>query len=329
MFRFVDSIDDILECSKSRVVLIDNSLQSERSVIDKIEKALSAPYDKDNWDGFRDAIGDLSWLECYSIVLVHKSLPKLNGWDMKIYLELIYEASTKWDSAYGDKEFQVFFLLEDKARVDFFLPGKIPQPQVKRKRAPVTHIGDIFKIPLPNDRIRYMQFVHIDSSQLGAWSVRVFKTDYQNGDNPSIEEVVSRPVDFYMNTRNLGEGVLYGLWSRYGHSDNLGDLNKVIFRSYHDGLSLGSISHCWWVWKAAQPVTKYNILPKKYLSAAEGSMCPPIDVISRIMTGRWYQFKNLYDDYNGASLIDKLRIRGIGNISDDYIVPKRPDRRSQ
>ena len=35
------------------------------------------------------------------------------------------------------------------------------------------------------------------------------------------------------------------------------------------------------------------------------------------------------DDYNGASLIDKLRIRGIGNISDDYIVPKRPDRRSQ
>lgn len=322
MIHFVGSIDEIPDYSNSRVVLVDDSLKSEQAVIDRIEKALDASYDKDNWDGLWDAIRDLSWLNSRSIVIVHKSLPALNGWDMKIYLEMLYDASSEWDSEVGDKEFHVFFLLDGKARVDFFLPGKFPHPQVKSKSAPATHIGDIFEIALPYGRKRYMQFILVDSSQLGAWSVRVFKTDYEVGDKPSIEEIVNDHVDFYMNTRDLGRGVLYGLWARYGQSDNLGDLNKVVFRTYHD--SFGSITHRWWVWKAAQPVSQFSILPKKFLNVAEGSMHAPLDVISRIMTGRWYRFKNLYDDYGDASLIEKIHIRGIGKISDDYIVPRRP-----
>ena len=324
MIHFVGRIDEIPDYSNSRVVLIDDSLQSERAVIDRIEIALDAPYDKDNWDGFRDAIRDLSWLDQRSIVLVHKSLPALNGWDMKIYLEILYDASSEWNSEVGDKEFHVFFLLDDKARVDFFLPGKFPHPQVKSKSAPATHIGDIFEIALPYGRKRYMQFILVDSSQLGTWSVRVFKTDYEVGDKPSIEEIVNDHVDFYMNTRDLGRGVLYGLWARYGQSDNLGELNKVVFRTYHD--SFGSTTHRWWVWKAAQPVSQFSILPKKFLNVAEGSMHAPLDVISRIVTGRWNKFKNLYDDYEDASLIEKIHIRGIGKISDDYIVPRRPGR---
>ena len=55
-------------------------------------------------------------------------------------------------------------------------------------------------------------------------------------------------------------------------------------------------------------------------------MHAPLDVISRIVTGRWNKFKNLYDDYEDASLIEKIHIRGIGKISDDYIVPRRPGR---
>ena len=53
-------------------------------------------------------------------------------------------------------------------------------------------------------------------------------------------------------------------------------------------------------------------------------MSPPYGVVHRIVTGRWYPFTNLYDDYKTAPLIDKIRIRGIGKITDEYIVPKRP-----
>lgn len=105
MIHFINSIDEIQEHPNSRVVLIDDSLQSERAVIDRIEKALDAPYEKDNWDGFWDAITDLSWLDCSSVVLVNKSLPKLSGWDMKVYLEQLYDASVEWESRGGDKAF--------------------------------------------------------------------------------------------------------------------------------------------------------------------------------------------------------------------------------
>ena len=309
MIHFVKGVEDVPDYSNAKVVLIDDSLQSEQAVIDKIGIAPDAPYDKDG----------------RSIVLVHKSLPKLNGWEMKMYLEHLYDVSVKWDSA--GKAFHVFFLLDDKARVDCFLPGKFLQPQVKSKRAPATHIGDIFEIPLPGARKRYMQFILVDSSLLGSWSVRVFKTDYAMEDKPSIEEIVSDEVDFYMDTRALGRGVLYGLWSRYGQSDNLGDLNKVVFRHYCD--SFGSEPHRWQVWKSAQPVSEFHILPKKFLHAAVGIGYPPFGVISKIVTGRWMKPKNLYDDYEEASLIEKIRIRGIGRISDEYIVPKRPERSIQ
>ena len=67
MIRFVNNINEIPDYPSSRVVLIDDTLLSEQAVIDRIEKALDASYEKDNWDGFRDAITDLSWLDCSSV----------------------------------------------------------------------------------------------------------------------------------------------------------------------------------------------------------------------------------------------------------------------
>lgn len=130
MIRFTDSADSILEYPMSRVILIDASLQSKDAVIDRIEKALEAPYNEDNWDGFRDAITDLSWLACPSVVLVHKALPKMNAWDLKTYLELLYDVSKEWDSGNCEKGFYVYFSLEDKPQIDFYLPGKRLSSQV-------------------------------------------------------------------------------------------------------------------------------------------------------------------------------------------------------
>ena len=46
MIHFVNNTEDILDHPSSRVVLIDDSLRSERDVIDRIEKALESPYDQ-------------------------------------------------------------------------------------------------------------------------------------------------------------------------------------------------------------------------------------------------------------------------------------------
>lgn len=305
MIHFINSIDEIQEHPNSRVVLIDHSLQSERAVIDRIEKALDAPYEKDNWDGFWDAITDLSWLDCSSVVLVNKSLPKLSGWDMKVYLEQLYDASVEWESRVGNKAFCVYFLLDDKAKVDFFLPGKFPQPEVKHKRSPATQIGDIFEITLPGDRKRYMQFVIVDSSQLGAWGVRVFKKEYAIEEKPSNEDIVKDSVDFYCNTRAIGQGVLYGLWTYYGKSADLGNLNAMVFRTFDREIP-GLNPQRWRVWKASQEAQYYQVLPRKYLHSDYGGMCSPIHLMDRIVLGRWFPVANVYDDYKGASMVGRL-----------------------
>lgn len=305
MIRFVNNINEIPDYPSSRVVLIDNTLLSEQAVIDRIEKALDAPYEKDNWDGFRDAITDLSWLDYSSVVLVHQSLPKLNGWDMNVYLEQLYDASAEWESRGGNKAFCVYFLLDDKAKVDFFLPGKFPQPEVQHKRAPATHIGDIFEITLPGDRKRYMQFIIVDSSQMGAWGVRVFKTDYSMEDKPSVDVIVKDSVDFYCNTRAIGQGILFGLWSFYGKSADLGNLDAMVFRTFDRGIP-GLNPQGWRVWKASQKVHHYRVLPRKYLKSDDGGMFPPIWVLYRIISGRWCPAPNVIDDYKGASLIERL-----------------------
>lgn len=266
---------------------------------------MDAPYEKDNWDGFRDAITDLSWLDCSSVVLVHQSLPKLNGWDMNVYLKQLYDASAEWESRGGNKAFCVYLLLDDKAKVDFFLPGKFPQPEVQHKRAPATHIGDIFEITLPGDRKRYMQFIIVDPSQMGAWGVRVLKTDYSMEDKPSVDVIVKDSVDFYCNTRAIGQGILFGLWSFYGKSADLGNLDAMVFRTFDRGIP-GLNPQGWRVWKASQKVLHYRVLPRKYLKADDGGMFPPIWVLYRIISGRWCPVPNVIDDYKGASLIERL-----------------------
>ena len=330
MIRFVNNIDDIPDYPSSRVVLIDDTLQSKQAIIDKIEKALDAPYEKDNWDGFCDTLGELQWLKESKVVLIHKSLPRLTAWDLHIYLDILDETSSLWDAEPADSfnymDFQVYFVVGDKPLIDFFLPGKIPEPKVKAKRAPAVHIGDIFEIPLNWNRKRYMQFVLVDSSQLGAWCVRVFKKDYAIEDTPSIDKIVRGSVDFYCNTRAIGQGVLYGLWTYYGNSSRLGNLNAVVFRTFHREVP-GRSPQRWRVWRASHQARYYQVLPYRYLKAHYGAMCPPVFVIDRIVRGKWFPVANVYDDYKGASLIERLR--GQEHIP-EYMAPKKfpasPDR---
>lgn len=75
-------------------------------------------------------------------------------------------------------------------------------------RATATHIGDVFEIPISDSFKRYMQFVVVDSCQLGGWGIRVFKKDYPLDCNPAIDDILNGEVDFFCLTRAIGHGVL-------------------------------------------------------------------------------------------------------------------------
>lgn len=140
--------------------------------------------------------------------------------------------------------------------------------------------------------------------------MRVFITDYQIDDKPSIDAILDDRIDFYMNTRDLGRGILYGLWARYGKSDNLGDLSQVVFRTFDRAIP-GVHRQRWRVWCASQIDNYYRVLSRKFIKVDYGAMVPPFSVIRRIVTGRWYPVANVYDDFIGASFFDRLLGREI------------------
>lgn len=146
-------------------------------------------------------------------------------------------------------------------------------------RSPATHIGDVFEIPISDTCKRYMQFVIVDSCQLGGWGVRVFKKDYPLDYNPVIDEILNGDIDFYCLTYAIGHGVLDGLWTKVGKSNNLGDLDKMVFRSY---VGTGVLSAHWRVWKSAQKVEHFSTLPRRYRNAEYGDVVPPKCVVERI-----------------------------------------------
>ncbi len=153
MIHFVNNIEEIPEYPLSRTILIDDSLQSADEVIDKIEKALDAPYDNDNWDGFWDVLRDLQWLKESQVVLIHKSLPRLPAWNLHIYLDILNDASSLWAdkdrwlkkrrafmcladaelarpaNSYNYIDFQVYFLADDKAKFEYFLSNEFLPPK--------------------------------------------------------------------------------------------------------------------------------------------------------------------------------------------------------
>lgn len=186
-------------------------------------------------------------------------------------------------------------------------------------KAPATHIGDVFEIPLGSCK-RHMQFVVVDSSCLGGWGIRVFEKGFSIEASPSVDEIVADCVDFYCLTYAIGQGAADGLWKKVGTSKNLGDLNKMVFRDYHQGLLPGE-KNCWRVWTACQEIKKYKVLPKRYIGAPPGILITPDHVIDRIRTGRWYPFPNVFDDYKGATWLNRLM--GAERIPDGiYCIPR-------
>ncbi len=87
-----------ISANYDRVVILGDYIKQERMLIDTIENALESPYDKDNWDGFLDAVTDLTWLEDRKLAIIHTSLPALSKKHLKIYVEIIDIANRYWES---------------------------------------------------------------------------------------------------------------------------------------------------------------------------------------------------------------------------------------
>lgn len=77
-------------------VIINSSIAGKRQLIDYIEESIMSPYTNDNWDGFIDAMIDLSWLRGKTVRLIHDELPTLPRNELENYLSILSIIDDSW-----------------------------------------------------------------------------------------------------------------------------------------------------------------------------------------------------------------------------------------
>lgn len=104
--------------------------------------------------------------------------------------------------------------------------------------------GDIFKVKISDNEACYLQYLANDINQLNGNVIRIFKDRYKNEDTPSAEKIINGKIDFYCHVF-LKRGVHLGFWTKYAHSDNVGDLKQVYFKNYIDALPWSTYWYAW------------------------------------------------------------------------------------
>jgi len=75
----------------------------------KLSEVLRFPdYYGDNWNALYDCLRDFNWIEKEGIVLVHTELPNLPNEDLKVYVDILFDAMQDWKEGEGHY-FKVIF----------------------------------------------------------------------------------------------------------------------------------------------------------------------------------------------------------------------------
>jgi hypothetical protein len=158
--------------------------------------------------------------------------------------------------------------------------------------------GDVFGADLGNHRMKYLQYVMLDPSEMNSEVIRVFKRESTPVTQPDLEIIAQSEVDFYAHVV-VKWGVQMGLWQKIGHVPIENNFEPPYFRSVPltpKNMEGNKIIFCktkdWQAWQAGQkfedrkPIGYLNEETGKYHL---GGVIPPAAIIERMKTGSYSQ----------------------------------------
>ena len=146
--------------------------------------------------------------------------------------------------------------------------------------------GDVYKVLLENNEVRFFQFIGKDISEMSSDVIRIFKRHYKKEDALNPEAIVNDEIECYMHT-SVRAGLKLGLWEKVAIVMGIGT-KDIYFRESND---CGEhpyqqvVSHDWVVWRMNSERITVGELPPKYYHADIGGIYAPIHVIFRLKTG--------------------------------------------
>lgn len=154
----------------------------------------------------------------------------------------------------------------------------------------ITKQGDIFEVPLENNKKGYFQYILVDTTQLSSSVIRVFKKHYSKEETVDLEDVVKEEVSFYAHAI-LKVGIKMNLWQKVGNMQVEEDIEAPYFRCSADyGNPEIKISNDWYIWKVNEKfedVDKLNETQKKY---DIGVVIAATEIPERMNTGKYSYF---------------------------------------
>ena len=91
-----------------------------------------------------------------------------------------------------------------------------------------------------------MQYIVSDMNCLNSDVIRVFKKKYSIDEKPNIEDIIKDEVLFYKHC-DTKQGVRLGIWSYYGNTECVGNVDGILFRDTRDHGDV--ISSNWYIWR--------------------------------------------------------------------------------
>jgi len=156
----------------------------------------------------------------------------------------------------------------------------------------VIRLGDIFGVKC-DDCYKYFQYVADDMTMLNSRVIRVFKEKYPSDEIPELTGVAQGEIDFYAHT-SIKLGIKMGLWKKVGNAPVSGEID-VIFRDSKDyGENKVTISERWYVWRINEDFRYVGKLEGENRKAEIGLIEPPIGIVERMKTGKYYGY---YPDF--------------------------------
>jgi Immunity protein 26 len=96
--------------------------------------------------------------------------------------------------------------------------------------------GDIFKVPIGDNKIKFMQFLYQDKQYLGGDVIRGFEITNNNDDEILLDNIIKSQIAFYTYTW-LYMGIKDGIWERVGNHALEKELElPITFRNFINGL---------------------------------------------------------------------------------------------
>ena len=154
------------------------------------------------------------------------------------------------------------------------------------KRISSAKPGDVYEVPLNDNKKGYFQYLMLDPADLNSEVIRVFKRRYNIDQEVSLERVVTDSVDFYAHT-TIPAGIRQGIYSRVGRVDLDKDLEPPSFREDRsvENHYPGRVSNEWYIWKVGEEAMRIGSLAPEYKTLNRGGVFPPSDVVYRMNTG--------------------------------------------